>query len=220
MTPADDGLSFSPGRSMTHLHKPIIRAIETEYRGYRFRSRLEARWAVFMDTVGVQYRYEPEGFDLGGVWYLPDFWLPDLKTFLEIKPTELEQHDPAHAKAEGLATGSGFRVIMLCGEPWPEQYEGFYFGDYWDYDYQWCQCVRCLAINLQFSGAANRNCECVAGDGGDSGHDLEWPAHWTSAERQWEAQFRGWRPSSHSPVLLRGYQAARGHRFDRPGGHH
>lgn len=25
--------------------------IETEYKGYRFRSRLEARWAVFFDTL-------------------------------------------------------------------------------------------------------------------------------------------------------------------------
>jgi hypothetical protein len=26
------------------------KAIETHYKGYRFRSRLEARWAVFFDT--------------------------------------------------------------------------------------------------------------------------------------------------------------------------
>jgi hypothetical protein len=51
-----------------------IRAIETEYNGYRFRSRLEARWAVFFDSLGVKYEYEPEGFDLGnGIYYLPDF---------------------------------------------------------------------------------------------------------------------------------------------------
>ena len=41
-----------------------IRAIETRYNGYRFRSRLEARWAVFFDTLGIRYEYEPEGFDL------------------------------------------------------------------------------------------------------------------------------------------------------------
>lgn len=51
-----------------------IKAIETEYNGYRFRSRLEARWAVFLDILGVKYEYEPEGFDLGnGLYYLPDF---------------------------------------------------------------------------------------------------------------------------------------------------
>lgn len=51
-----------------------IRAIETVYNGYRFRSRLEARWAVFFDALGVKYEYEPEGFELpSGKRYLPDF---------------------------------------------------------------------------------------------------------------------------------------------------
>lgn len=51
-----------------------MKPIETIYNGYRFRSRLEARWAVFFDTLGVDYEYEPEGFNLGnGVYYLPDF---------------------------------------------------------------------------------------------------------------------------------------------------
>lgn len=48
--------------------------IETEYNGYLFRSRLEARWAVFFDALGVKYEYEPEGFRLpSGKQYLPDF---------------------------------------------------------------------------------------------------------------------------------------------------
>ena len=57
----------------------MIKAIETEYKGYRFRSRLEARWAVFFDACGVRWEYEPEGFDLGGgMYYLPDFLLHDV----------------------------------------------------------------------------------------------------------------------------------------------
>ena len=51
-----------------------IKAIETEYKGYRFRSRLEARWAVFFDACNAQWEYEPEGFVLpSGKYYLPDF---------------------------------------------------------------------------------------------------------------------------------------------------
>lgn len=51
-----------------------IKPIETVYNGYRFRSRLEARWAVFFDALGVEYEYEPEGFTLpSGEKYLPDF---------------------------------------------------------------------------------------------------------------------------------------------------
>lgn len=51
-----------------------IKAIETRYKGYRFRSRLEARWAVFFDALGIKWEYEPEGFELpDGTRYLPDF---------------------------------------------------------------------------------------------------------------------------------------------------
>ncbi len=63
-----------------------IKAIETRYAGCRFRSRLEARWAVFFDTLGVRWEYEPEGllFD-DGTRYLPDFRLPDLRIWFEVK---------------------------------------------------------------------------------------------------------------------------------------
>lgn len=53
-----------------------LRAIQTYYKGYKFRSRLEARWAVFFDACGVDWEYEPEGYALGnGIYYLPDFLL-------------------------------------------------------------------------------------------------------------------------------------------------
>lgn len=64
-----------------------IQAIETSYAGCRFRSRLEARWAVFFDTLGIEWQYEPQGYTVGpdGVAYLPDFWLPFLKVWVEVK---------------------------------------------------------------------------------------------------------------------------------------
>lgn len=65
----------------------MIKAIQTEYKGYRFRSRLEARWAVFFDSLGIKWHYEPEGYDLGDDgWYLPDFFLPDKNVWIEVKP--------------------------------------------------------------------------------------------------------------------------------------
>jgi len=52
----------------------IIKAIPTQYAGYTFRSRLEARAAVLFDKLGLIWEYEPEGFDLPvNGWYLPDF---------------------------------------------------------------------------------------------------------------------------------------------------
>jgi len=60
--------------------------IETIYHGYRFRSRLEARWAVLFDALGIKYEYEKEGFDLGKLgYYLPDFYLPATGWFVEVK---------------------------------------------------------------------------------------------------------------------------------------
>ena len=51
-----------------------MKAIETEYKGYKFRSRLEARWAVFFDIIGIRWEYEPAGIVLSeGPPYLPDF---------------------------------------------------------------------------------------------------------------------------------------------------
>jgi hypothetical protein len=57
----------------------MIKAIETSYKGHRFRSRLEARWAVFFDSLGWQWRYEHEGYRIG--WHDEDTlaWLPDFE---------------------------------------------------------------------------------------------------------------------------------------------
>jgi len=75
----------------------MIKAIETTYRGYRFRSRLEARWAAVFDALNVQWEYEPEGFDVDGEWYLPDFWLVREHTWVEIKPAG-QKPDAKHSK--------------------------------------------------------------------------------------------------------------------------
>ena len=66
----------------------MIKCIPTKYDGVEFRSRLEARWAVFFNELGIKWYYEYEGFDLDGEWYLPDFYLPEVKDgmFFEVKP--------------------------------------------------------------------------------------------------------------------------------------
>lgn len=68
-----------------------IKAIETVYNDYHFRSRLEARWAVFFDAAGIEYKYEHEGFTNNfGDCYLPDFYLPASKTWVEVKGDDME----------------------------------------------------------------------------------------------------------------------------------
>ena len=63
-----------------------MKAIETRYAGHLFRSRLEARWAVFFDALGIEWLYEHEGYETPGGWYLPDFWLPRHNLIVEVKP--------------------------------------------------------------------------------------------------------------------------------------
>ena len=97
-----------------------IKAIETVYNGYRFRSRLEARWAVFFDALGIEYEYEPEGFALqNGSCYLPDFFLPEIGIYVEIKPNSLdsESSKKAHGKMAELCNGTGACGIFCCGDP-------------------------------------------------------------------------------------------------------
>ena len=72
-------------------YKNMIKLITTRYSGYKFRSRLEARWAVFFDALKVPYEFETEGFDLGEKeWYLPDFLIKPPYSpwnfWIEIKP--------------------------------------------------------------------------------------------------------------------------------------
>lgn len=62
-----------------------MKPIETTYRGCRFRSRLEARWAVFFDFLEIEWRYEPERYGTELSTYLPDFYLPRTKTWVEVK---------------------------------------------------------------------------------------------------------------------------------------
>jgi len=63
-----------------------MKAIQTRYAGHYFRSRLEAKWAVFFDALGIEWEYEPEGYEFSnGRRYLPDFYLPACGTWIEVK---------------------------------------------------------------------------------------------------------------------------------------
>ncbi|MDG4803171.1 hypothetical protein [Micromonospora sp. WMMD980] len=93
-----------------------MKAIETHYAGCRFRSRLEARWAFFMDLMDVRWEYEHEGWELPSGRYLPDFRLPHAKVHLEIKgetPTQREVNLALELASEACV--DGWRYRMLAG---------------------------------------------------------------------------------------------------------
>ena len=77
----------------------MISSIPTEYAGVMFRSRLEVRWAMFFDTLGIRWDYEPESFPATETirigcdavrhptGYVPDFWING-STWVEVKGSE------------------------------------------------------------------------------------------------------------------------------------
>ena len=60
--------------------------VKTHYNGIIFRSCLDARWAVFFDNYGIDYEYLLEAIVLNnGSRYLPDFFIPSLGIYAEVK---------------------------------------------------------------------------------------------------------------------------------------
>ena len=95
-----------------------IKPIETYYNGYRFRSRLEARWAVFFDSVGIEYQYEPEGFAISNIRYLPDFYLPKADRWVEIKSKKLSKSEIEKCSAFCEAQDQdGVKFTIFIGQP-------------------------------------------------------------------------------------------------------
>lgn len=101
----------------------MIKSINTFYNGNYFRSRMEARWAVFFNECGIKYDYEPNGFDLGnGLKYLPDFYLPDFPCYAEVKPQEyIYKNEEAIRKHPDYKRWDLFSqeksLILLFGNP-------------------------------------------------------------------------------------------------------
>lgn len=93
----------------------VPRSIDTAYSNCLFRSRLEARWAVFFDQMKFKWEYEREGYELPSGRYLPDFWLPKVRMWAEVKP---EPFSPIELrKAQELAAVTQHPVILLDGPP-------------------------------------------------------------------------------------------------------
>lgn len=91
-----------------------IKSIETRYAGCHFRSRLEARWAVFFDHLKIEWQYEPQGFETPFGGYLPDFWLPEGSAWIEIKggtPSKRDLDRCEHVASSG-APDQKFRILV------------------------------------------------------------------------------------------------------------
>jgi hypothetical protein len=188
--------------------------IETRYRGYRFRSRLEARWAVFLDALGIEWGYEVEGYHLpDGQMYLPDFWLPEVETFIEVKPAmrRLPYLEAMNEKAAQIGISS--RILISYGLPGERGHEIYPFSRNHYIDEKQGECVECFT---HFCG-----CRLALDDSRKSGRSL-W-LHGDAGSRicsclvdysssTWDEQ--GARPTPDHPDLLKAIEKARGARFE------
>jgi len=99
------------------MSEPV--AIATRYNGHFFRSKLEARWAVFFDALGIEWEYEPAHAEvesgLRRVAYCPDFYLPKLGLWIEIKPKAPEGIEIT--KAAGWAHEEDIYVFFELAAP-------------------------------------------------------------------------------------------------------
>lgn len=101
----------------------MIKPIETRYAGYRFRSRLEARWGVFFNALGLSWEYEPEGFVLDdGTHYLPDFRVKTPQgddIWYEVKRNGVLEDAKFSSFLESMTDDKhpSFRAALLSGDP-------------------------------------------------------------------------------------------------------
>lgn len=98
----------------------VARSIKTTYAGVLFMSTLEADWAKTLDAMRVRWEYEPEGIKLhDGQNYRPDFYLPAIKTWLEVKGPHDARIDKIGLLAQDCLHAPG------CGEGRPiDVFEG------------------------------------------------------------------------------------------------
>ena len=174
------------------MNEDDVKGLPTKYDGTQFRSRTEARHAMFFDLSGIQYHYEYEGFDLDGVWYVPDFYLPRLQSWIEIKPfppTEEEQE-----KCERLARATEMSTFCFVGNPSSHPFDkGSAYA--WtpaqnfnrDSSYNFIQCYKCGAICI---GSLNHTYVHRCGSKTDSGAKADGEAPRLKWSREVVRRFR------------------------------
>ena len=94
-----------------------LKAWPTPYKGFNFRSRMEARWAVLLDLLGIEAVYEMEKLDIDVGVNIPDFYLPRYSFWIEVGPGDMAIHEGKQEKATHLANSTGRPVLVTRGYP-------------------------------------------------------------------------------------------------------
>ncbi len=171
--------------------------------GYRFRSRLEAKWAHMFTALGWRWEYEP--LDLNG--WIPDFLIhtAGIATLVEIKPESTIRDLSSYvAKIERGLGGARYEVLLLgcTAFPFPDHNEvgydpigllGEFFEDSRTYDEaKWMRCLECGTVSFFHSTQSFRSRVCGHYDGD---HFLA-PVLVSDVEGPWAAACNAtqWRP--------------------------
>ena len=144
----------------------------TTYNGIPFRSRLEARWAIFFDAMSTPWEYEPENFITRHGPYLPDFYLPECDSFFIVKGEGITEEEKE--KVEDLAAKTERGAVIAIGqipkfEDWRHRryqltgwkLEGKYMPEpepMWDNNLMFARCRTCNRLRIVFDGLTNRHC--------------------------------------------------------------
>ena len=200
-----------------------VKAIETVFQGHRFRSRLEARWAVFFTEAGLPWEYEPEGFCFPcGTHYLPDFFIPNVEgktcCYFEVKPY-IEtisktgwRYCEVDPKVEA-ARAAGLYVVQLNGLFNPARDGAGYEMNhpYEDDAYGWCVCPFTEQVGIAFNcrGARVRPDHPHNIENPDPAHVGKWflenPCNWQHGDKAY---------SGDHPKIIKAFTAANMARFE------
>ena len=103
--------STPPGGPRVPRGKRTVPSNQQVYKGVLFRSRLEVLFAQELEKRQIKWAYEPER--IGGGRYLVDFYLPDLKCWVEVKGRFEARDDLLLPNVAGhLKTGRGERLFL------------------------------------------------------------------------------------------------------------
>lgn len=117
--------------------------IPTIYKGVKMRSILETKVAMFLDALNIKWIYEPKCFMLStGILYKPDYWLPELKQWLEVKG-DIKEHNKEISKI--FVQDNHTTLILISPQEvyWYSYLDGNYHSDaYSDGQADTCEAIQ------------------------------------------------------------------------------
>jgi len=185
-----------------------IKPKKIKYGGVSYKATLEARWAVFFDSLGIKYEYEPvyDEVETGGrvAFYKPDYYLSELDIFIEIKPSKPCEIE--NIKAAGWAKHVNEIIILFNLNPPTLDLENGWFFSFPEIKkipeimdgYCWCECPKCGHIDIAYE-AQITSCGC---------YDKDYYNNLFFTE---DKIFHG---MERTPRLLKAYSNAKKYKFD------